>query len=375
MALNAPSRRPEASLDEASEHAQRRVDVLDLEANRFASLTLEELMRRAPDVPLELFATPRRGGVPVLTFERLLAATPFVEDLREILRTLAEAYRFPVDVEFTLNVLPGGRLRLNVVQCRPLQVKEGGTIVAPPADLRSDAILVESRGPVVGQSTHAPVDRVILVDPDAYDGLATQDRYEVARVVGRVTRLEPAGTRRILLLGPGRWGTSTVGLGVPVSFAEIQRVSAICEIVKARMNVVPDVSLGSHFFNDLVEANMLYLAVYPDRPGYRLAEEALRAEPNRLAELLPDDARLAPVVRVVDFPLPGPAPRGVGGPGTSPLPGPAPRGDGGPGTSPRPGDARSLWLNASCIDQRVLCYLAPASAHARPASGDAITVG
>ena len=109
------------------------------------------------------------------------------------------------------------------------------------------------------------------------------------------------------------------------------------------MNVVPDVSLGSHFFNDLVEANMLYLAVYPDRPGYRLAEEALRAEPNRLAALLPDDARLAEVVRVVDF--------------------------------PRQGDARALWLNASCIDQRVLCYLAPATGHARPASGDVVTVG
>ena len=341
VALNAPSRRPEASLEDAGEYAQRRVDVLDLAANRFASLSLEEVTRRAPGVPLELFATTRRGGVPVLTFERLLSATPFVEDLREILRTLAEAYRFPVDVEFTLNVLSGGSLRLNVVQCRPLQVKEGGTIVAPPDDLPAGAVLLESRGPVVGQSTHAPVDRIVLVDPDAYEQLGTQDRYEVARVVGRVTRLEPAGTRRILLLGPGRWGTSTVALGVPVTFAEIQRVSAICEIVKPRMNVVPDVSLGSHFFNDLVEADMLYLAVYPDRPGYRLAEEALRAERNRLAQLLPDDARLADVVSVLDF--------------------------------PRPGDARSLWLNASCIDQRVLCYLAPATGHARPAPAEVIS--
>jgi hypothetical protein len=348
VALNAPSRRPDASLDEASEHAQRRVDVIDLERNAFASLTFEEVMRRAPDVPLDLFATTRRGAPPVLTFDRLLSATPFVEDLREILRTLAEAYRFPVDVEFTLNVLSGGQLRLNLVQCRPLQVKEGGTIVAPPEGLDDGAVLLESRGPVVGQSTHAPVDRVVLVDPDAYDTLATQDRYEVARIVGRVTRLEPAGTRRILLVGPGRWGTSTVALGVPVTFAEIQRVSAICEVVKARMNVVPDVSLGSHFFNDLVEANMLYLAVFPDRPGYRLAEAALRAEPNRLAELLPEDARLAHVVRVVDFTVSGPAPRG---------------------------DRRALWLNASCIDQRVLCYLAPATAHARPASGDVISAG
>jgi pyruvate,water dikinase len=335
VALNAPARRPEASLDEASEHSQRRVDVIDLEANRIASLPFAEVAVRAPGVPLELYATPRRGGVPVLTFERLLSATPFVEEMREILRTLAEAYRYPVDVEFTLNVLSGGELRMNLVQCRPLQVKEGGTIVAPPADLPASAVLLESRGPVIGQSTHAPVDRVILVDPDAYDRLATQDRYEVARVIGRVTRHEPSESRRILLLGPGRWGTSTVSLGVPVTFAEIQRVSAIGEVVKQGMNVVPDVSLGSHFFNDLVEANMLYVAVYPDRPGYRLEEGVLRAERNLLPSLLPDDARMAEIVRVVDFPLAG--------------------------------DGRSLWLNASCIDQRVLCYLAPPAAHTRPA--------
>ncbi|HEX9241629.1 MAG TPA: PEP/pyruvate-binding domain-containing protein [Anaeromyxobacter sp.] len=338
VALDAPAHRPEATQDEARAHAQRRVDVLDLEANRFASLPLEEVIRRAPGLSLDLFATARPGRSPLLTFDRLLSATPFVDDLREILRTLSDAYGFPVDVEFTLNDLDGGRLRLNVVQCRPLQVKEGGTIVAPPDDLPPEAVLLESRGPVIGQSTHAPVDRVVLVDPDAYERLGTQDRHEVARVVGRVTRLEPPGARRILLLGPGRWGTTTVALGVPVVFAEIERVSALCEIVRSRMNVVPDPSLGSHFFNDLVEANVLYVAVTPDRPGYRLAEDAIRAEPNRLAELLPDDARLADVVRVVDF--------------------------------PRRGDARSLWLNASCLDQRVLCFLAPATAHSRAAPGE-----
>ena len=49
--------------------------------------------------------------------------------------------------------------------------------------------------------------------------------------------------------------------------AEIDKVSAICEIIGVGMPVVPDMSLGTHFFNDLVEANMLYLAVHPPRRG------------------------------------------------------------------------------------------------------------
>jgi hypothetical protein len=95
------------------------------------------------------------------------------------------------------------------------------------------------------------------------------------------------------------------------------------------MNVPPDLSLGSHFFNDLVETNMLYLALYPSRVGHVLREERLRSAPNRLPELLPDDARLAPVLRVVDFPLAG--------------------------------DGRRLRLNANCVKQQVVCYLEPPS--------------
>jgi hypothetical protein len=329
VALNSPLTRPAASVDEASEHAQRRVDVIDLEANRFDSRPFADVVRGRPEIPLDLFAAVRRDAPAVLTFDKLLAATPLVDEIRAMVRTLADAYRYPVDVEFTANFLAAGELRLNVVQCRPLQIKEGGVATPPPPGIAERDVLLATAGPVVGQSTNAPVDRVVFVDPDTYEELGASDRYEVARLIGRITRLEPAGTRRILLLGPGRWGTSTVSLGVPTSFAEIQRVSAICEIVKAGMKVVPDVSLGSHFFNDLVESSMLYLAVYPERAGHRLGEALLRGAPSRLAELLPDDARLAAVVRVVDFPLPG--------------------------------DPRALWLNADCVRQEALCYLgAPA---------------
>ncbi|HEY6098768.1 MAG TPA: pyruvate, phosphate dikinase, partial [Anaeromyxobacter sp.] len=133
------------------------------------------------------------------------------------------------------------------------------------------------------------------------------------------------GRLRVLLVGPGRWGTRTLSVGVPTSFAEIQRVSAICEVVKPGLEVTPEVSLGSHFFDELVEADMLYVAVHPGRPGHGLAEDLLRGERNRLAELLPRDARLEGVVRVLDFP---------------------------PG-----GDGRSLWLSADFVRQEALCYL------------------
>jgi hypothetical protein len=114
---------------------------------------------------------------------------------------------------------------------------------------------------------------------------------------------------------------------VPVSFAEISTVSVLCEVVGVGMDVVPDVSLGTHFFNDLVEANMLYVAVHPKRRGDALNGKFLLGARNRLAELLPDDAEWDGVVRVIDL--------------------------------PDRRDGRLLYLNANSFRQRVVCYLAP----------------
>jgi hypothetical protein len=339
VALNAPQRRPDAERSGSPAYSQRRVDLLDLRANRFTSERIDVVARASPDLPIDLYAVRRsallRGPGPfprpsdegwVLTFGKLLSETPFVPYLREMLEILRDAYEYPVDTEFTANFLPDGRCLVNLVQCRPLQVKEGGNIVAPPKRIPRSALLLESRGPVIGQSSLSRLDRVIFVDPAAYSALPQRDRPSVGRLIGRIVHHPAEGGRNTLLLGPGRWGTSTSSLGVPASFAEIDKVSAICEIIGVGMPVVPDVSLGTHFFNDLVEANMLYLAVHPTRRGDSLNLKFLASARNRLAELLPEDAEWKGVVRVIDF--------------------------------PDAGDGRLPYLNADSFRQRVVCYLA-----------------
>ena len=77
------------------------------------------------------------------------------------------------------------------------------------------------------------------------------------------------GAGTIMLLGPGRWGTSSPSLGIPVSFVDINRVSVLCEIVAMREDLVPDVSLGTHFLSELVEMDMLYLALFPKQGVFR----------------------------------------------------------------------------------------------------------
>ncbi len=64
----------------------------------------------------------------------------------------------------------------------------GGRIA--PEDL-----LLETRGPIVGQSSFCPVDRIICVVPRAYGELSVRDRYSIARLIGRLTHVQgrPAG--------------------------------------------------------------------------------------------------------------------------------------------------------------------------------------
>ncbi len=300
VALNAPELRPETSFGDIARHTQRRMDALDLEANRITSGPFTEMVKEQEGYPLGLFTTREDAGRPAfLTFERLLGETPFVADMREMLDQLQSAYRHPVEIEFALNVLPGDEYRINLLQCRPLQVRsmDGGVSVRPPPGAPR---LIDAQGAVIGPGRVIRPDRLVHVVSSRYGAMNQHERLAVARLIGAINRASVG--RRLLMLGPGRWGTRDPWLGLPVSFNEINQVAALCEIVAMNDNLVPDVSLGTHFLNELIEADMLYFALFPDRAGNRLDERRILEWPNRLCELLPEAWKFAETVRVVDLP-------------------------------------------------------------------------
>jgi hypothetical protein len=218
-----------------------------------------------------------------------------------MLSQLQEAYDYPVDVEFAANFQDEQNYKINVVQCRPLQIKEGGSIVEPPPDLSKEDRLVEAHGIVIGQSRLSQVDQIIYIVPRHYGELPVARRYAVARLIGKAT--QSRGRRRpgnIMLLGPGRWGTTTPSLGIPVRFAEISNVSIICEIVTMRDNLVPDVSLGTHFFSEMVELDMLYFALFPHKRDNVINEKRILDLPNRLLDVVPEADDWTDMVRMVD---------------------------------------------------------------------------
>lgn len=302
VALNAPLKQPEAKGGNGRQYCQRRADLLDLADNQLTAREFRELAPQLPPALRELVAQEGQAGRDdwVLALDALLEQTSLAADLRDMLHTLEEAYEYPVDIEFTVNFLPDGQYRINLLQCRPFQVKirGEGSRVRIPSHVAPDDVILESSGPIIGHSLATGVDRLIYVVPRVYSQMGMSQRYSVARAIGRLTHLPQENRPTIMIIGPGRWGTSMPSLGVPVSFAEINTVSVICELALMHEGLIPDISLGTHFFNDLVEMDMLYLAVSPGKEGYRFNEELLLAQPNQLAQLLPSAASLSEVIWV-----------------------------------------------------------------------------
>ncbi len=302
VALDQPLLVPQSEPENRRRFTQHDVDVLDTARNTLRTVPLSELHAEEPTLPLGLFAD-RDGAGWVVTFDRLLTRTGFAATMRRLLRTLERAYDYPVDIEFAGTFASDAKLYLNLIQCRPLQtrgVQSTRVEIGATADAET---LFRSMGSFMGGSIAQPIGRVAAVDPEAFMTLSLPDKYEVARLVGRINRQVVARDGvPTLLLGPGRWGTSTPRLGVPVRFAEISAMTAIAEVAFAAGGLHPELSFGTHFFQDLVETGVFYVALNPDREACFLNDALLRALPNRLEELLPEDGRFANTLRLVDLP-------------------------------------------------------------------------
>lgn len=315
VALDAPLMTPQADFDDVREHSQRAVDVLNLSDNQLQSVPLIDLVNLGLDLPMQRLgvrdadtarALEARGRPQqqawVLTFEPLLRDAAFVDLFRRLLKTLETAYAYPVDVEFTVNFAADGRLVLNLLQCRPLQVKGPQARVRIPDQLDPAQLFFRSTGRFMGGSVALPLQRIIRVDPAGYADLSLSDKYELARIIGRLNKTTHRDTCPTLLMGPGRWGTSTPSLGIPVRFAEINNMVALAEVAFTSGGMVPDLSFGTHFFQDLVETDIFYLALFPGTTDCEVHERWLDASPNILPQLLADlPPRFRPVIGVYDL--------------------------------------------------------------------------
>lgn len=315
VALSHPRLRPEMGVSQIRRYSQHYVDVIDLEANALRTMPVDDALRA--DFPgVRLLASRDRGDylqpmlaagglsrAPlVLTFDQLLKSKGFVALMRTALNKLERHYGCPVDIEFTVE-FTGDRppqFVLHLLQCRPLSGAEWDRSLRIPTGVPPQDVVFRAGWLV----PHGKVERiryVVYVDPDEYDRAPDfTTRFELARLIGRLNkRLEG---ECFVLMGPGRWGSSNPQLGLKVTYADIYNARALIEMAQARGDSVPEVSYGTHFFQDLVESRIYPLPLYPDDSRTTFNRAFFEGAPNALGTLLPADAQYDRYVKLIDVP-------------------------------------------------------------------------
>ena len=308
-----PGLRVNASPEEIVRYSPRKLDVIDLSSRTFRTVDAREFLKQAgANYPLlqHLVSIVSEDGIRrptgldpdwgqehvLVTFAGLFEDTPFLAQMKALLGFLEHETGGPVDLEFAHD---GERLHL--VQCR---AQSGSGDHSPPSIPRNiprhDMVFSAAR--FVANGRAAGLSHIVYVVPEAYAAISSQKTLrDVGRAIGRLNKILPR--RRFLLMGPGRWGSrGDIKLGVPVTYSDINNTAMLIEIARQQGNYVPELSFGTHFFQDLVESDIRYLPLYPDEPGNVFDTIFLTRSPSVLSEILPEFAHLREIVRVIDVP-------------------------------------------------------------------------
>lgn len=297
--------------DEVARYAPRRADVINLEEDRFETVALHDLLREhGEELPgvercVSVYTDGKLSGKSrialdfrkddaVVTFDGLIGDSEFIGTIRDMLEVLESELQMAVDIEFAYD---GERIWL--LQCRPQSRFDAAESDPIPKDVPlQDVVFRATRH--VSNGAIPDISHIVYVDPYRYKLLSSAEEMRlVGRAVSELNRVLPR--RSFVLIGPGRWGSrGDLQQGVSVTYADISNTAALVEVAVQGAEYVPDLSFGTHFFQDLVESNIKYLPIYPDDEGACFNHDFLRRSVNELPELLPECSRVEDVVRVID---------------------------------------------------------------------------
>ncbi|MCK4578476.1 MAG: hypothetical protein KAU50_06780, partial [Candidatus Marinimicrobia bacterium] len=311
VGLSAPTLRPEISVDAIKKYGQNRVDVINLQTNGFESIAVTDLLGAEPlpgyenifsleeDGYLQIAYTsvpPKKYSHGVITFDKLLKDTTFPVMMREILSVIEDRYQCPIDIEFSHDAtnfyLLQTRPSAQRILCEKVDIPEN----IPVSDL------VFSVSHDVQDGRLDDIEYIIYCDPRAYKTMPDEhSRHQLARMVGKVNaRL---ADKDYILMGPGRWGSNNINLGIPVQYSEINNAKALVEVAFKDGDYTPEVSFGTHFFLDLVERGIHYLPLFPDDAGNIFNTDFFDAPGNLLAAIVPGSEEFDPYLKIIDVAL------------------------------------------------------------------------
>jgi hypothetical protein len=305
-----PGLKVNTSLQDQIRYSQQYVDLINLEKNTFETVEFSKLIEEAKGYfpALEKIVSFDRGDALVepvsslsdfskerlvISFNNLIDKSNFIVQIKEILKDLQEAFQVPVDIEFASD---GENLYL--LQCRPQSEAEKEELVKIPVNINRNSVIFSSNL-FVSNGLVKDIEYVVYVDSYGYFDLPSiDDMNAIGRIISRLNKILPK--RKFILIGPGRWGSKgDVKLGVPVIYSDINNTAMLIEVAWEKAGYVPELSFGTHFFQDLVEAKIKYLPLYPDQPDNIFNKNFFSESDNHLSGILKDARKYENIVRVI----------------------------------------------------------------------------
>ncbi|MBN1785370.1 MAG: phosphoenolpyruvate synthase [Candidatus Methanofastidiosa archaeon] len=287
FSLSNPHLRPEGSvLNEIIRYSQKYIDVLNLSTGEFVSEPLNDMKDTSNTMYIAcstlkdnqyLTPTPKSIGKDeniFPTFDRLLKSDkyfPFVPLMKELLTNIEEHFGVPIDIEFAVDIDEEMKGYLYLLQARPIVSRPEHKKVAIP-DVKEEDVIIRSDS-VLGNGVIQGIKNIVYVPPDKFNA---SNSFAISREIGKVNEI--LDNDHYILIGPGRWGTSTPELGIPVNYSEISNSSVIVEV--SACGTSPELSYGTHFFGDITATNTLYFPVFLDKGG-RVNFDFLDSQPNK----------------------------------------------------------------------------------------------
>ncbi len=310
--LDNPEATALTTIAERHQFSQRKLELIDFRKRALSRLPLEEVLPELPEYLKRLLLENdyeaeerfREMGscrqILFISCRGLVRNREMTGQFREILKTLQEEYGQPVDIEFTVNQSAEGDYMINLLQCRPLKVFMDTGEITVPDQLPEESLLMNLKGASMGLSRDIGLDMIIYVDPQEYYKMPYSEKHRVAGLIGRINWKYRGLGKHMMLIVPGRVGTSSPELGVPTAFSDISEFEVLCEVAESRVGYNPELSYGSHIFQDLVEADILYTAVFENEHTLAWHPEKLIHLPNILADLFPEEKKMEEIVRICD---------------------------------------------------------------------------
>ncbi|MDO4650520.1 MAG: PEP/pyruvate-binding domain-containing protein, partial [Eubacteriales bacterium] len=310
VSMDNPSLTVTSSDAERHQFSQRKIDVVDTLRGGFESLDLQALEKQLPfylksttlshDYEAESYFRNMGDSRDIyyISCNGIVKNEALMEDMRSILATLQKEYAYPVDIEFTINIAKSGEYVINMLQCRPLQIAKDYEVISVPTDIPGDQFFLECQNACMGMSRMLQIDYVVMIDTLKYYQMPYNDKYQIARALGAVNWALRGQNKNLMLFAPGRICTSSPELGVPSTFAEISEFNVVCEISESGAGYMPELSYGSHIFQDLVEAGILYAALSDSNETQSFRPDMLKNYENVLSSLAPSYAELGEIIQV-----------------------------------------------------------------------------